>query len=182
MKIYTKNGDKGETQLLGGTKVSKDNLRLKCYGCVDELNAYVGHIYDHNVDEKTNKFILAIQNRLFDLGSNIAHDQKNKAISPEKITEEDVKRIESEIDRLDEVLPKLTNFILPSGHKTTSLCHIARTICRRAERNIVELNANESVDPINIRFLNRLSDYFFVLSRYNLFLNKIDEIIWQKKN
>ena len=182
MKIYTKNGDNGETQLLGGTKVSKDNLRLQCYGCVDELNAYIGHIYDHNIDEKTNQFILAIQNRLFDLGSNIAYDQKNKAISLEKITQEDVERIESEIDRLDEVLPKLTNFILPSGHKATSLCHIARTVCRRAERNIVELNTNEFVDPINIRFLNRLSDYLFVLSRYNLFLNKIDEVIWQKKN
>ena len=116
------------------------------------------------------------------MGSNIAYDQKNKAISLEKITQEDVEQIESEIDRLDTVLPKLTNFILPSGHKTTSLCHIARTICRRAERNIVELNANEFVDPINIRFLNRLSDYLFVLSRYNLFINKIDEVIWQKKS
>ncbi len=182
MKIYTKNGDNGETQLLGGTKVAKDNLRLQCYGCVDELNAYIGHIYDHNIGEKTNKFILAIQNRLFDLGSNIAYDQKNKAISLENITQEDIEQIEAEIDRLDEILPKLTNFILPSGHKTTSLCHIARTVCRRAERNIVELNANEFVDPINIKFLNRLSDYLFVLSRYNLYLNKIDEVIWQKKN
>ena len=181
MKIYTKNGDKGETQLLGGTKVSKDNIRLKSYGSIDELNAFIGHIYDHKIDQKTNKFLLSIQNKLFDLGSNIAYDQKNEAISIQKLDENDVTEIEVEIDRIEEKLPTLSNFILPSGHKTTSLCHIARTICRRAERNMVELKINENVDEINIKFLNRLSDYLFVLSRYNLVINDIDEIIWQKK-
>ena len=181
MKIYTKNGDKGETQLLGGTKVLKNNLRLKSYGSIDELNAYIGHIYDHNIDAKTNKFTLSIQNKLFDLGSNIAYDQKNKSITIEKLDQKDVDEIETEIDRLEKKLPLLTNFILPSGHKTTSLCHIARTICRRAERNLVELSASENVDLINVKFLNRLSDYLFILSRYNLVINEIDEIIWQKK-
>jgi len=181
MKIYTKNGDKGQTHLLGGTKVSKDNLRLKSYGSIDELNAYIGHIFDHNIDKKTNQFTLSIQNKLFDLGSNIAYDQKNKAISIQSIDQNDVNEIENEIDRIEDVLPSLTNFILPSGHKTTSLCHIARTVCRRAERNLVELNIKENVDDINIKFLNRLSDYLFVLSRYNLVIHDIDEIIWQKK-
>ena len=181
MKIYTKNGDKGETQLLGGTKVSKDNLRLKSYGSIDELNAYIGHVFDHDIDKKTNQFTLSIQNKLFDLGSNIAYDQKNKAISIQGIDQNDVDEIENEIDRIEDMLPPLTNFILPSGHKTTSLCHIARTVCRRAERNLVELSIKENVDEINIKFLNRLSDYLFVLSRYNLVINDIDEIIWQKK-
>ena len=181
MKIYTKNGDKGETQLLGGTKVSKDNLRLKSYGSIDELNAYIGHVFDHDIDKKTNQFTLSIQNKLFDLGSNIAYDQKNKAISIQVIDQNDVDEIENEIDRIEDMLPPLTNFILPSGHKTTSLCHIARTVCRRAERNLVELRIKENVDEINIKFLNRLSDYLFVLSRYNLVINDIDEIIWQKK-
>jgi len=182
MKIYTKNGDKGETQLLGGTKVLKDNIRLKSYGSIDELNAYIGHIYDHNIDQNTNSFTLKIQNRLFDLGSNIAYDQKNKMISLEKINQKDVDEIEKEIDRIEENLPNLTNFILPSGHLTASLCHIARTICRRAERNLVELNTKDHVELINIMFLNRLSDYLFVLSRHVLKINGIDEIIWQKKS
>lgn len=182
MKIYTKNGDKGETQLLGGTKVSKDNIRLKSYGSVDELNAYIGHIFDHNIDEKTNNFTLMIQNRLFDLGSNIAYDQKNKMVAIQKINQNDVNEIEKEIDRIEDTLPSLTNFILPSGHKTSSLCHIARTICRRAERNLVELNSIEEVEEINIKFLNRLSDYLFVLSRHILIINKVDEVLWQKKS
>ena len=182
MKIYTKNGDKGETQLLGGTKVKKHDLRLKSYGSIDELNAYLGHICDHNIDEDTNNFTLMIQNRLFDLGSNVAFDQKNKEIRLQSLDQKDVDSIENEIDRIEKVLPPLTNFILPSGHKTTSLCHIARTVCRRAERNLVELKTHENVEEINIKFLNRLSDYLFVLSRYNLAINDIDEVIWQKKS
>ena len=123
-----------------------------------------------------------IQNRLFDLGSNVAFDQKNKEIRLQSLDQKDVDSIENEIDRIEKVLPPLTNFILPSGHKTTSLCHIARTVCRRAERNLVELKTHENVEEINIKFLNRLSDYLFVLSRYNLAINDIDEVIWQKKS
>ena len=181
MKIYTKNGDKGETQLLGGTKVSKDNIRLKSYGSVDELNAYIGHIFDHNIDEKTNNFTLMIQNRLFDLGSNIAYDHKNSSIKLQYLDENDVLDIEKEIDRMEKTLPTLTNFILPSGHNTTSTCHIARTVCRRAERNLVELMQNDNCDEINVKYLNRLSDYLFVLARYNLAMNNKSEILWEKK-
>ena len=181
MKIYTKNGDKGETQLLGGTKVSKDNIRLKSYGSIDEVNAYIGHIFDHNIDEKTNNFTLMIQNRLFDLGSNIAYDHKNSSIKLQYLDENDVLDIEKEIDRMEKTLPTLTNFILPSGHNTTSTCHIARTVCRRAERNLVELIQNDNCDEINLKYLNRLSDYLFVLARYNLVINNISEILWEKK-
>ena len=181
MKIYTKTGDKGKTQLLGGSKVKKNHSRLEAYGTIDELNAYIGNIFDQKIDQISNIALLKIQNRLFDLGSNIAYDQKNKMVSIQKINQNDVDEIEKEIDRIEDTLPSLTNFILPSGHKTSSLCHIARTICRRAERNLVELNSIEEVEEINIKFLNRLSDYLFVLSRHILVINKIDEVLWQKK-
>jgi cob(I)alamin adenosyltransferase len=181
MKIYTKNGDKGRTQLFGGTEISKDNHRLKCYGTIDELNAYIGHIHDHNISEESKKITLTIQNTLFDLGSNVAFDQKNQKIEVQCIDEEDVNVIEKEIDRMEEKLQALTNFILPSGHPITSLCHIARTVCRRAERNLVKLMNTEKIDILNIKYLNRLSDFLFVLARYNLYKNGIKEIKWQKK-
>jgi cob(I)alamin adenosyltransferase len=181
MKIYTKTGDKGKTQLLGGSKVKKNHSRLEAYGTIDELNAYIGNIFDQKIDQISNIALLKIQNRLFDLGSNIAYDYKNSLIKLQHLDENDVMDIEKEIDRMEKKLPILTNFILPSGHKTTSICHIARTVCRRAERNLVELMQHDSCDEINIKYLNRLSDYLFVLARYNLAINDISEILWEKK-
>ena len=181
MKVYTKNGDKGKTQLLGGTNISKDNNRLDCYGTIDELNAHIGHIYDQDIDSTSKKIMLKIQNTLFDLGSNIAFDQKTKNLTIPYLTEEDVEIIENSIDAMEKKLPKLINFILPSGHSTSSLCHIARTVCRRAERSLVKLMRKEKVEEINIKYLNRLSDFLFVLSRYILLLNKKEEVLWQKK-
>ena len=181
MKIYAKTGDKGETQLLGGSKVRKNHSRLEAYGTIDELNAYIGNIFDQKIDQVSNIALLKIQNRLFDLGSNIAYDHKNSLIKLQHLDENDVLDIEKEIDRMEKKLPILTNFILPSGHKTTSICHIARTVCRRAERNLVELMQHDSCDEINIKYLNRLSDYLFVLARYNLAINDISEILWEKK-
>ena len=181
MKIYTKTGDKGKTQLLGGSKVKKNHSRLEAYGTIDELNAYMGNIFDQKIDQISNIALLKIQNSLFDLGSNIAYDHKNSLIKLQHLDENDVLDIEKEIDRMEKKLPILTNFILPSGHKTTSICHITRTVCRRAERNLVELMQHDSCDEINIKYLNRLSDYLFVLARYNLAINNISEILWEKK-
>ena len=182
MKVYTKNGDKGNTQLLGGTNVSKDNNRLECYGTIDELNAHIGHIYDQGIDSVSKKIMLKIQNTLFDLGSNIAFDQKAENLSIPHLTEEDVEKIEGSIDEMEKKLPQLTNFILPAGHPISSMCHIARTVCRRAERSLVRLMIDEKVEEINIKYLNRLSDFLFVLSRYILILNNKEEILWQKKS
>ena len=181
MKVYTKKGDKGKTQLFGGTIISKDNTRLECYGTIDELNAYIGHIYDQDIDIDSKKTMLIIQNTLFDLGSNIAFDQKNKNTHIPFLKEEDVIKIEIEIDKIEKKLSPLTNFILPSGHPISSTCHIARTVCRRAERKLVTLMKKEKVAEINIKYLNRLSDYLFVLSRYILVFYKKDEVKWQKK-
>ena len=181
MKIYTKTGDKGKTQLLGGSKVKKNHSRLEAYGTIDELNAFIGNIFDQKIDQISKIALLKIQNRLFDLGSNIAYDHKNSLIKLQYLDENDVLDIEKEIDRMEKKLPILPNFMLPSGHKTTSICHIARTVCRRAERNLVELMQHDSCDEINIKYLNRLSDYLFVLARYNLAINDISEILWEKK-
>ena len=168
-------------RLLGGSKVKKNHSRLEAYGTIDELNAFIGNIFDQKIDQISNIALLKIQNRLFDLGSNIAYDHKNSLIKLQHLDENDVLDIEKEIDRMEKKLPILTNFILPSGHKTTSICHIARTVCRRAERNLVELMQHDSCDEINIKYLNRLSDYLFVLARYNLAINNISEILWEKK-
>ena len=180
MKIYTRKGDNGTTQLLGGTKVSKSHLRLDCYGTIDELNAFIGNIYDNtsNITHKTH--LLKIQNQLFNLGSLVAFDGK-KDIDLPKIIEEDILMIEDEINLIEKTLPKLTSFILPSGHPIVSKCHIARTVCRRAERTMVALSEISSVSPTHIKYLNRLSDYLFVLSRAFIKENNSEEIKWKKK-
>ena len=181
MKIYTKKGDKGKTQLFGGTIISKDNNRLECYGTIDELNAYIGHIYDQDIDIDSKKIMLKIQNTLFDLGSNVAFDQKKENTHIPFLDEKDVMEIEKEIDKIESKLSPLTNFILPSGHPITSTCHIARTVCRRAERKLVALMKKEKIDGVNIKYLNRLSDFLFVLGRYILVINGKEEVKWQKR-
>ena len=180
MKIYTKKGDRGKTQLLGGTTVSKDNMQLECYGSIDELNAFIGHIYERkDLDQKNQKILMKIQNQLFNIGSNLANDNTKKINLPD-ITEENILEIEKAIDRMDKILPELKNFILPSGSETATRCHIARTVCRRTERKLISLTNQQPVKPIYTKYLNRLSDYLFILSRFSLHLNNVKEVYWQK--
>ena len=164
MKIYTKKGDDGTTGLLGGTRVPKHHLRIEAYGTVDELNSYLGILRD--IQPLHQDIILEIQDRLFTLGSHLAVDPSHvgKMKLPE-VSEQDITRLENEMDAMDEVLPPMKNFVLPGGHIAVSHCHVARTICRRAERCVASLNDHEEVEPIIMTYLNRLSDYLFVLSR-----------------
>ena len=180
MKIYTKKGDKGDTQLLGGSMVKKNNIKLECYGTIDELNAFIGNIYDHEMSTFNKETLLKIQNQLFNLGSCIAFDGKKKNIKLPNITQENIKMLEDEIDKMDAALPILKNFILPSGLLAVSKCHIARTVCRRAERNLVALAQKIKIEPLHLKYLNRLSDYLFVLARFILMENDIPAIEWEK--
>ena len=180
MKIYTKQGDKGKTQLLGGSIVKKNHLKLECYGTVDELNALIGNIYDQNINPEHKKTLLTIQNQLFNLGSRLAFDGKKEKMNVPNITENNISNLEKKIDEFEKKLPALTNFILPCGLNTVSKCHIARTVCRRAERNLVALEEKEAIDPLHLKYLNRLSDYLFVLARVILMENNIASIKWEK--
>ncbi len=164
-KIYTKTGDKGKTALIGGTRVPKYDVRIDAYGTVDELNAYVGLIRDLDIDNHTKSVLLEVQDRLFTLESSLAKDGRPLAHALPQLHPEDVERLEKEIDRMNEHLPPLTAFVLPGGHITVSYCHIARTVCRRAERLTIRMHEQFPTDPLNIRYLNRLSDYLFVLAR-----------------
>ena len=165
VKIYTKGGDKGETSLLGGTRVLKSHDRVEAYGNLDELNSFIGLIRDQEIHIHYRKVLTRIQENLFIAEALIARDPE-KEIQPLPILkEEDILLLENEIDQMNEDLPPIRNFILPGGHTTVSYCHIARTVCRRAERSLIRLNKNSPVEDIIIRFLNRLSDYLFVLAR-----------------
>ena len=180
MKIYTKKGDKGNTQLLGGSMVKKNHIKLECYGTIDELNAFIGNIYDQKISEFQKEILLKIQNQLFNLGSCIAFDGKKESIKLPNVTEQNIEMLEKAIDKMDASLPILKNFILPSGLSTVSKCHIARTICRRAERNLVALGEEEKINPLHLKYLNRLSDYLFVLARFILMENDISATEWEK--
>ena len=172
MKIYTKTGDTGTTVLLGGTRVPKDHLRIESYGTVDELNSYVGLIKDQAIDVNTKKILIKIQHDLFTLGSMLAtpldrETLKNgkERLNIPKITMTSVEYLENKIDEMNTELPQMTHFILPGGHTTVSFCHIARCVCRRAERLSVSLNEQENINSAILTHLNRLSDYLFVLAR-----------------
>lgn len=180
MKIYTKKGDKGNTQLLGGKVVRKNHIKLECYGTIDELNAFIGNIYDEEISPLQKENLLKIQNQLFNLGSCIAFDGQKEKIKLPSITEYTIAFLEKEIDKIDVSLPVLKDFILPSGSPEVSRCHIARTVCRRAERTLVTLSEEESLNPLYLKYLNRLSDYLFVLARLILMENNIPAIKWQK--
>ena len=180
MKVYTKKGDKGKTQLLGGSIVDKDHVKLECYGTIDELNSFIGNIYDQDLKKFHKEILLNIQNQLFNLGSVISFDGKKDKIKLPNITAKNIEMLEKAIDKMEESLPMLKNFILPSGHPTTSKCHIARTVCRRAERNLVALSKTSEIDNLHLEYLNRLSDYLFVLARAVLKENNAEEIEWQK--
>jgi len=165
-KIYTKKGDDGTTELLGGKRVSKYDIRLEAYGTVDELNAHIGLIRSCDLPDVVMKLLVKIQNKLFNIGSYLATDEKGKALISELIiTEKEVNILEKAIDKFDSQLPKLTQFILPGGSALAAQCHVARTVCRRAERRIVEFSENNKIEPEIIRYLNRLSDLFFVMAR-----------------
>ncbi len=176
-KIYTKTGDKGETSLIGGTRVAKYHIRLESYGTIDELNSYLGLIHDVLDNEYYKSVILKIQNTLFTVCSELANE-KALPLST-SLTDEDILFLEKQIDDCNAELPPLASFILPGGHTTASYCHIARTVCRRAERCIVKLSAEAPVSEKIIKYVNRLSDFLFILARKLLKDFNKPEIIWK---
>lgn len=185
MKIYTKTGDKGKTSLFGGTRVPKYHLRIEAYGTVDELNSYIGLIRDQKIDPHTTEILLKIQNELFTLGSMLATPPEKEILKSgkdrlniNKVGEESVELLENEIDQMNESLPPMSHFILPGGHPTVSFCHITRCICRRAERITTLLSDESSINPQILVYLNRLSDYLFVLARKLTIDNQALEIPW----
>ena len=181
-KIYTKTGDKGKTSLIGGTRVPKYDERIEAYGTVDELNSFIGLLRDQKIDNHSKGVLLEIQNRLFDLESGVAHDKEKEVKNLPQIMEEDIKLLEDEIDKMNENLPELKSFILPGGHPVVSYCHICRTVCRRAERLILRVSEKYPVNENDIKYLNRLSDYFFVLGRKFACDFNADEITWKARN
>ena len=180
LKIYTKTGDKGKTSLIGGTKVPKSHTRIESYGTVDELNSFIGLLNDYLTDENSKKNLKEIQDRLFTIGSSLACDpEKEPALKIPDLKETDVTFLEKEIDTMNEVLPVMKNFILPGGHVAVSTAHICRCVCRRAERICVSMQENNLfVDPLVIKYLNRLSDYLFVLARFIAHQLGVEEIVW----
>lgn len=165
MKVYTKKGDSGSTQLIGGTRVPKNSLRIEAYGTVDELNSHIGLIRDQQIDQNKKDQLIEIQDRLFTMGSLLAISPEGTKMQLPQLAEKDIENLEQWIDSMEENLEAMTSFVLPGGHTTVSFTHIARCVCRRAERIVVDLSENQSIDAILIKYLNRLSDYLFVLSR-----------------
>ena len=186
MKIYTKTGDKGKTSLFGGSRVPKHHLRIEAYGTTDELNSYIGLIRDQSIDKTTSKSLLKIQNELFTLGSMLATPPEKEILKSGKkrlnihtINETSITFLETQMDTMNEELPPMTHFILPGGHTTVSFCHIARCVCRRAERIATQLSEESIVDVHILMYLNRLSDYLFVLARKLTIDNNTKEIPWK---
>jgi cob(I)alamin adenosyltransferase len=183
LKIYTRTGDKGSTSLIGGTKVAKDNLRIEAYGTIDELNSFTGLTGDYQEEDTVVSLLREIQDRLFTIGSSLACDpDKTPALKIPDLREEDVVLLEKEIDRMNAVLPPMRSFLIPGGHPAVSTCHITRCVCRRAERLCVHMQENGLfVEPLVIKYLNRLSDYFFMLARYTGYRLGIAEIPWKPR-
>ncbi len=172
MKVYTKTGDNGTTSLFGGTRVPKNHIRIESYGTVDELNSHIGLIRDQEINNLHKTILAEIQNKLFTVGAILATPPEKETLKNgkdrlniPKINEIDIHFLENEIDRMETSLPQMTHFVLPGGHTTVSYCHIARCVCRRAERLAVHLNENEPIDVYVLKYLNRLSDFLFVLAR-----------------
>ena len=178
MKIYTKTGDKGLTSLIGGTRVPKHHLRIECYGTVDELNSYIGLLACQDIDPNYQALLKEIQDRLFTIGAALAADPEKSRMKIPDLHERDITLLEVEMDQMNETLPDLTHFILPGGNTIVSYCHIARCICRRTERLTVQLASESFVDEKMTIYLNRLSDYLFVLARKLNSDAKTDENIW----
>ncbi len=183
LKIYTKTGDDGKTSLIGGTKVPKSHLRIETYGTTDELNSYIGLVGDIITDTQSKTVLKEIQDRLFTIGSSLACDpDKEPLMKIPDLKEVDVELLEKEIDKMNETLPPMKFFVLPGGHAAVSTAHVARCVCRRAERLCVNMQEHELfVDPLVIKYINRLSDYLFVLSRYIAHLLGVDEVAWKPR-
>lgn len=181
MKIYTKTGDKGQTSLIGGTRVPKHHIRIESYGTVDELNSWIGLVRDQPIDEHSKKVLTEVQDRLFTIGSSLASDPEKSKMKIPDLKEEDVTLLEKEMDAMNEHLPEMRNFVLPGGHTIVSYCHIARCVCRRAERNTIHLSEQSFVAELVIKYLNRLSDYLFVLARKLSHDLRAQEIPWRPR-
>lgn len=185
MKVYTKTGDKGTTALFGGTRVPKHHIRIESYGTVDELNSHIGLIRDQEINPLYKNVLIEVQDRLFTVGAILATPPEKEVLKNGQkrlqnlgILETDIEFLENEIDTMENSLPPMTHFVLPGGHTTVSYCHIARCVCRRAERLAVHLNDIEPTDELVIKYLNRLSDYLFVLARKLSFDLKAEEVQW----
>lgn len=179
MKVYTKTGDKGMTSLIGGTRVPKNSVRLEAYGSIDELNTYLGMIRSFPIDQQIAHEIVEVQTRLFDVGGLLATDPQAEGMKLKLgVKEEHIEMLEKAIDRMDQELPPLKHFVLPGGNQAVSFCHIARTVCRRAERRVLDLAQEAIVDELVIKYINRLSDYLFVVSRKVAADLGVEEIKW----
>ena len=178
MKIYTKTGDKGTTGLLGGTRVSKANVRIDSYGTVDELNSFIGLLRDQKVNQNRKSELIQIQNILFILGSHLASDPEKSKVKIPELTTIEIADLEQKIDEMNDDLPEMRNFVLPGGHQSVSFCHIARCVCRRAERLVTGLADVSPVNELVLIYLNRLSDYIFMLSRMMTQELNAEEIPW----
>ena len=185
MKVYTKTGDTGTTALFGGTRVPKHHIRIESYGTVDELNSHIGLIRDQDMSDLYKNVLIEIQDRLFTVGAILATPPEKETLKNGQprlqnlgIVDSDIEFLENEIDTMEESLPPMTHFVLPGGHTTVSYCHIARCVCRRAERLAVHLNDIEPTDERVIKYLNRLSDYLFVLARKLSHDLNADEVQW----
>jgi cob(I)alamin adenosyltransferase len=181
MKIYTKTGDEGETSLFGGKRVPKHHIRIEAYGTVDELNSYIGLIRDQDLAADIKNMLLEVQDRLFTLGSILASEPGNDKIKVPELSAEDITLLEQEIDRMNQNIPEMRSFVLPGGHTTVSFCHITRCVCRRAERLISHLAELEDVDQLALPYLNRLSDYLFVLARKIVVDKAVEEVPWKPR-
>ena len=185
MKVYTKTGDKGTTALFGGTRVPKHHIRIESYGTVDELNSHIGLIRDQEINTNYKEILIHIQDRLFTVGAVLATDPEKailkngkERLNIPKISSENIELLEKEMDAMNEALPQMTHFVLPGGHQTVSFCHIARCVCRRAERLATALNDIETIEANTLMYLNRLSDYLFVLARKLSYDLQADEVKW----
>lgn len=180
-KIYTKTGDKGQTSLIGGTRVPKHHIRIESYGTVDELNSWIGLLRDQEINSSHKTILAEVQDRLFTIGSNLAADPEKSRMTLPDLLETDITLLEKEIDKMNEVLPTMRSFILPGGHTIVSYCHIARCVCRRAERNTTHLSETGPVSDLIIKYLNRLSDYLFMLARQLSHELNASEIPWKPR-
>ena len=181
MKIYTKKGDDGTTGLLGGTRLSKHQLRVECYGTIDELNAFIGALRDHDIKSQWKERLIEIQEQLFTIGAHLASDPKRNKMPLPEIRATFTNHLELDMDLMEAGLPEMKSFVLPGGHPSVSACHIARCVCRRAERLCVALKEAEPVENEILVYLNRLSDYFFVLARQLTADFGVEEIPWKSK-
>jgi cob(I)alamin adenosyltransferase len=181
VKIYTKTGDKGETSLVGGTRVSKTELRIEAYGTVDELNSYIGLVRDQAVNVNRKELLKEIQDRLFTIGSILASEPEQTKKRIPDLHESDIERLENAMDDMDKSLEPMRFFILPGGHESISFGHVARTVCRRAERVVLRLSMETEINELIIRYLNRLSDYLFVLCRVMAKDLGIEENAWKPR-